>query len=388
MSAAQVWDTELAWVADNDPAASAVLAHHHPDVPNLGDITAADWATVPPVDVVTAGFPCQDISYAGRGAGIREGNRSGLWHHIADAVGVLRPRYIVLENVAAIVVRRPGLDVVLADLARLGFDAVWTCVRASDVGAPHHRNRWIGLAWAADAEGPRLQGQGMGGRAAGGDRADADSDRLGGERNRATGQPPQRHPAGAGDAAADPSSEQRRTQPLPERRSGGTAIAGPHRQPPTNAESNGWDEGRPESAGLVRGSDAALSGAPSSDAHCDARRAERDGEPLGRQAYDEQRELDAGGRLVDWGRYRPAIRRWERITGRKVPAPRLPTGRNGSDQLSPAFVEWLMGLPGGHVTAVDGLTRNQRLRLLGNGVVPGQAAHALRLLLPEMRGAA
>lgn len=111
LAAAEVFGGRPAWMADPDPGAAAVLAHHWPHVPNLGDITIADFRAVPPVDVLCAGFPCQDLSYAGRGAGIREGTRSGLWHHIADAVGVVRPRYLVLENVAAIVARRPGLDV-------------------------------------------------------------------------------------------------------------------------------------------------------------------------------------------------------------------------------------------------------------------------------------
>ena len=65
----QVYGGELVWVADNDPGAAAILAHHHPDVPNLGDITAVNWADVPPVDVLTMGFPCQDVSVAGQRAG-------------------------------------------------------------------------------------------------------------------------------------------------------------------------------------------------------------------------------------------------------------------------------------------------------------------------------
>lgn len=133
----------VAWHAEVDPDASRLLAHHWPGVPNHGDITRVDWAAVEPVHVALAGFPCQDLSYAGHGAGIQEGNRSGLWYQVVCAIGVLRPRLVVLENVAAIVTRRPGLDVVLADLARLGFDAEWVCVRASDVGAPHRRDRWF-----------------------------------------------------------------------------------------------------------------------------------------------------------------------------------------------------------------------------------------------------
>src|SRR3954463_10496798 len=79
LAARTVYGGELGWCADNDPHASVLLARRFPDVPNLGDLTAVDWTRVPAVDIVTAGFPCQDISFAGRGAGIQEGTRSGLW---------------------------------------------------------------------------------------------------------------------------------------------------------------------------------------------------------------------------------------------------------------------------------------------------------------------
>ncbi len=93
-----VTGARLAWVAETDRYAAAVLAHHWPGVRNLGDVTALDWATVPPVDLVAAGWPCQDISYAGPGAGITEGTRSGLWLHIADGLRHLRPSYVYLER--------------------------------------------------------------------------------------------------------------------------------------------------------------------------------------------------------------------------------------------------------------------------------------------------
>jgi DNA (cytosine-5)-methyltransferase 1 len=97
------------------------------------------------VDLITAGFPCQDISCAGGRAGI-EGERSGLWREVARLVRRVGPRYVFLENVSAIVVR--GLDRVLGDLAQLGFDVAWTSLRASEVGAPHHRYRWFALAYS------------------------------------------------------------------------------------------------------------------------------------------------------------------------------------------------------------------------------------------------
>jgi DNA (cytosine-5)-methyltransferase 1 len=136
-----VTGARLAWVAETDRYAAGVLAHQWPGVPNLGDVTALDWATVPPVDLVSAGWPCQDISYAGPGAGITEGTRSGLWLTIADGLRRLRPSFVFLENVAAL--RTRGLEKVLGDLAALGYDAQWTCLRAADAGAPHRRDRML-----------------------------------------------------------------------------------------------------------------------------------------------------------------------------------------------------------------------------------------------------
>jgi DNA (cytosine-5)-methyltransferase 1 len=128
-----------------NPTCRFLLAHHWPDVPCYDDVQtltadrlAADGIAV---DVICGGFPCQDISYAGKGAGLA-GERSGLWREYARLIGELRPRYVVVENVSALLSR--GLGVVLGDLAELGYDAVWDRVRAFDIGAPHLRARlWI-----------------------------------------------------------------------------------------------------------------------------------------------------------------------------------------------------------------------------------------------------
>jgi DNA (cytosine-5)-methyltransferase 1 len=124
----------LAWYAETDRHAQTVLAHRFGGVVNLGDIRTVDWTSVAPVDVLTAGFPCQDISDAGKREGIT-GARSSLWTCVADAVRVLRPGLVFVENVAALL--RRGLDVVQGDLAALGYDTSWICLRASDVGAAH-----------------------------------------------------------------------------------------------------------------------------------------------------------------------------------------------------------------------------------------------------------
>lgn len=140
------------WHSEVDPHASKILAAHWPNVPNLGDIAGIDWTQVEPVDVICGGFPCQDISSAGKGAGLEEGTRSGLWYRYADAIRVLRPRLVIVENVAAIRWKGRGLDKVLGSLAEVGYDAEWTCLRASDVGACHRRERFFLVAWPTDAE--------------------------------------------------------------------------------------------------------------------------------------------------------------------------------------------------------------------------------------------
>jgi DNA (cytosine-5)-methyltransferase 1 len=128
-----------------DKKAQQVLRKHWPKVPIYDDVTSltaerldADGIAV---DVICGGFPCQDISLAGRGAGI-EGERSGLWGEYARLVREIRPRFVIVENVSALLGR--GLDRVLMDLAASGYDAEWECLGAYHVGAPHIRDRlWI-----------------------------------------------------------------------------------------------------------------------------------------------------------------------------------------------------------------------------------------------------
>ena len=128
-----------------EPFPRAVLKEHWPDVPCYEDVRTltADQLRSDgiAVDVICGGFPCQDLSYAGKGAGL-EGARSGLWSEIARLVGELRPQYVIVENVSALLSR--GLGRVLGDLAEIGYGAEWHCIPASAVGAPHIRDRiWI-----------------------------------------------------------------------------------------------------------------------------------------------------------------------------------------------------------------------------------------------------
>ena len=141
---------------DKNQYAAKILARHWPKTPNLGDITKIDWQTVldehGPIDILTGGFPCQDVSSAGRRIGLAPDSRSGLWTHMAHAVSILRPKLVVIENVegllsapaASVLERCPwcvgderdepvlrALGAVLGDLASLGLDAEWARLAAS-----------------------------------------------------------------------------------------------------------------------------------------------------------------------------------------------------------------------------------------------------------------
>ena len=150
------WRTVCA-VECNAYAASVLVARQNdgclPPFPIWDDVRTFDgrpWRGR--VDVVSGGFPCQDVSSAGKGAGI-EGSRSGLWAEMARIISEVGPRFVLVENSPLLVGR--GLAVVLGDLAKMGFDAEWACVSASDLGAPHQRDRiWL-VAHAASERQPR-----------------------------------------------------------------------------------------------------------------------------------------------------------------------------------------------------------------------------------------
>jgi DNA (cytosine-5)-methyltransferase 1 len=135
---------ETVQFVEREPFCQRILAKHWPDVPTHDDI-----CTYQPergtADIICAGFPCQDVSTAGKQAGIKIGTRSGLFYELMRVVRMVGPRYIVLENVAAIV--NGGLDIVLGELAEAGFDAEWACIPASAVGACHRRDRWWLVAY-------------------------------------------------------------------------------------------------------------------------------------------------------------------------------------------------------------------------------------------------
>jgi len=137
------FDAEMVWCAENDKYASKVIEARF-NKPNLGDIKQIDWASIEPIDIITAGYPCQPFSHAGHRKG--ENDERHIWPHILKGISILRPKFIILENVRGHL--SLGFKEVLSDLTQNGYDAKWRIVRASDVGAPHQRARLFIIAYS------------------------------------------------------------------------------------------------------------------------------------------------------------------------------------------------------------------------------------------------
>jgi DNA (cytosine-5)-methyltransferase 1 len=142
---------ETVWCAEFDKYASQVIEQRF-GIPNYGDISKIDWESLEPVDIITAGYPCQPFSHAGSRKGTNDSRH--IWPHIAKAISILRPSYVVLENVRGHL--SLGLKEVLQELASLGYDAEWRAVRASDTGAPHRRERVFIVAQPSNSDSKRF----------------------------------------------------------------------------------------------------------------------------------------------------------------------------------------------------------------------------------------
>jgi DNA (cytosine-5)-methyltransferase 1 len=170
LAVTNVTGAEVAWHCEWEDAPSKILDAHFPGVPNYKDVSKVDFTQVEPVDILTGGFPCQDLSLAGKRKGLKDGTRSGLWSEFARAIETLNPRLVVIENVRGLLsasATNPELEhcswcmgetgdgepalralgAVLGDLADIGYDAKWQGVRASDAGAPHNRFRVFIIAY-------------------------------------------------------------------------------------------------------------------------------------------------------------------------------------------------------------------------------------------------
>ena len=144
LAAKWVWgdDLDIVGFCEIEPYAQKVLKKNFPGVPIHEDIKKLRGDEFNEIDLITGGFPCQDISQAGKGAGIKEGTRSGLWFELLRVIGDIRPRFALIENVPMLTVR--GGTGVIEDLTEIGYDAEWQIIGADDVGARHRRKRiWI-----------------------------------------------------------------------------------------------------------------------------------------------------------------------------------------------------------------------------------------------------
>jgi DNA (cytosine-5)-methyltransferase 1 len=273
MAVEAFFKAKTVWCAEFDKHASKLIEERF-NIPNYGDIKNIDWAAIEPIDILTAGYPCQPFSHAGSRKGTDDERH--IFPYILEAISILKPRWIILENVRGHL--SLGLKEVLEGLASKGYDAKWQIVRASDVGAPHQRARLFIVAYPTS---------------------------LGWS---------QRHTC-------------RLEQDVTSVEDNGLV---------TDSNSHGHEESRRTSICLQSASE-------------------------GLRGRKDQRE--AGNE------YRFSFE----MDRQEVPDT-LDQGK-----LNPVFVEYMMGLPKGWVTDID-LLRSQKLKMLGNGVVPQQAYRALELL--------
>ena len=346
-------DVELSWYAENDKDCSKLMTLHYPEVPNLGDLTEVDWGEVPTVDILTAGFPCQPVSLSG----IRKGEEDErwLWDDIEDALRILRPPIVLLENVSGILTL--GGTVILGSLAKIGYDARWSIVRASEAGACHQRARWFCVAKDTTSFGA---GEGQTGTVQG---TSGGQDQFQGERRQDGGDTVR--PSGSSEILRDTNQLH---DDLPE--SGGSTS--------TDSDNERCEE-RNSATIPIQETVAETAGSGDSATNSDSRGLQELRTEHGLGETSEQPPVEPSGNDDDsseWGQFEEGIRRWEFVTGRTAPRP---TDERG---LNPSFVEWMMGVPENHVCN-QGLSRTAELKMLGNGIVPQQCALALCVLLGD-----
>lgn len=339
-------DPIVSWVAETAPE----LAPLYGPTPNLGDIARVDWSAVEPIDVLAAGFPCQPVSAAGRQRG--DADARWLWPAVWSAVAELQPTRVFIENVRNLIAWEGGRlwAGILDDLATLGYGVRWLTLGACHVGAAHHRHRVFALATMGAAGVERLPMSfcgAKGGTVLPTPAAVSYGSNQGGAAGRVG---PVRHSL---DALA-----RLELLPTPTARDGdgrGTGDAGYWDRRTRTGRTNGF----PLDATV------ALLPTPTRQ-NSYGNGVNNRGEPL----------LPGAVQPEHWGRFAVAVDAHAARYG-LPPAPTEPN-RNGAPRLAPAFAEWLMCLPAGHVTAK--LDRVPALRAIGNGVCPPQAAAAWGLL--------
>ena len=153
-----IQNSKTIWQVEQNKYCQGILKKHWPEAIIHNDITEVNYENVQPVNIICGGFPCQDISAAGKGAGIEHGKRSSLWGEMYRLIDELQPRVAVMENVPALLWKKRGMHVVMSNLAKIGYDAEWTVISARQFGAPHLRKRVFIIAYPNQIR-PRQDGQ-------------------------------------------------------------------------------------------------------------------------------------------------------------------------------------------------------------------------------------
>jgi DNA (cytosine-5)-methyltransferase 1 len=364
---------KVAWHTEIDKDANMILNKNDPGVPNLGDITKIKWNKAEKVDVITGGFPCQDLSHAGKRKGLMDGTRSGLWLEMARSIEEMQPRLVIIENVQGLLSacayskleqcpgclgkgeHRPvlrGLGRVLGDLAGLGYDARWTGLRASDIGAPHLRFREFIVAT------PRLPGLER-----------FFHDRLWTES--ITDSDDRR-----GNSRFDELEERRESETIGSDHASTRAQLLELRRLARSTGTNVYRRQKRKRVSDSDGESIGQSGSETGGTLERGRKNARSNRSTSKLGLEPQPEFSYPEGF--WGPYGRAVRRWELIIGRPVPAPTI-----DDRLLNPRFVEWMMGLPDGHVTETMINPKKMR-KALGNGVCPPQATAALMIMMPDL----
>jgi DNA (cytosine-5)-methyltransferase 1 len=344
MAVEAYFNAETVWMCDNDKYAGIVIKERW-NLPNLGDLKAVDWSTVEPIDILTAGYPCQPFSTAGQRKG--EKDERHIWPEIKTIISNLQPKFAILENVRGHLTL--GFKEVLQDLTEIGYDARWAIVRASDVGAPHQRARLFIIAY------PSIQ------------RCESPNKRAG---NNSQGK--QRssitftRSAFVTNANSDAHKEPRRTdRELHEK---GSGLQRRENQGQTRCKCRGCCEAlqctNTDSKRFTLGSD-----------RCTTRR--NQGQSQSKPA--ELGEVDSNANLKQLSSDRQVSQLGWRFDSRLDMSMRSIPNPLVNAKLNTKFVEYMMGLPEGWVTDLD-ISRSQQFKILGNGVVPQQAYYALQLL--------
>lgn len=374
--------------SDIKPAAVRLLEHHYPDIPNLGDMRAIDYTALDRADLMIGSWPCVSHSAAGKRLG--KDDPRELWPEFYRAIEATRPAIWFGENVARIATSGE-LRRVIRDLASLGYVGAWRCVRASDVGACHRRDRCFVVAVDATADtigeagrsaGHAEPGDGTGPVSVGAaelGRRDHGSVVL--------------LPSPAAQNVKGPARRLARSDGSP-RTYRQTNLPGAIELLPTPKATDG-----PKGGPNMRGSsgDLALPSAvmkmlpsPTVGDARNTRNATANRSP-GQEHHHAGWTLSDVAHAERWGVYATAIAQHERALGRPAPDPTQRSAKTGNPQLSARFVEWMMMLPEGWVCDVPDLVdsprkseRNAMLSLLGDGVVPAQAAAAFTFLLDHL----